>query len=126
MLAQPPAGTEPAEGAAIGEHIKRRDGLCDDAWFAKGDGGDESAQPKVGVKTGEHAESDPRLGYRLPGTVHLGNLDQMIHQCEAVESDLISGQRQVAQPAGRIGFRPRKTRHLEYHPRSRAWIMIMI
>ena len=48
MLAQPPAGAEPAEGAAVGEHIKRRDGLGDDALgFAKGDWGDESAQPKV-------------------------------------------------------------------------------
>ena len=87
MLPQPPAGTEPAEGAAIAEHVKRCDGLGDDAWFAKGDGGDESAQPRL-VSAGEHAEGDPRLGYRLPGTVHLGNLDQMIHQCEAVEADL--------------------------------------
>ena len=51
MLPQPPAGTEAAEGAAIAEHIKGRDGLGDDARFAKGDGGDQSAQPKVGVQT---------------------------------------------------------------------------
>src|SRR5918995_1514400 len=50
----------------------------------------------------------------------------MIHQCEAVEADLISRQRQVTQPAGRTGFRPRKPRHLEYYSRSPAWSLIMI
>jgi hypothetical protein len=43
MLPQPPAGAEPAEGAAIAEHIEGRDGLGDDAWFAKGDRGDQRA-----------------------------------------------------------------------------------
>ena len=126
MLPQPPAGAEPAEGAAVAERIKRRDGLGDDSWFAKRDGGHQSAQPKLGVKAGEHAEGDPRLGNRLPGTVHLRNLDQMVHQCDAVEADRISCQSQVTQPAGGIGFCPRKPRHLEDYSRSRARIMIMI
>ena len=82
--------------------------------FAKRDGRDQRAQPEIGVKTGEHAESDPRLGDRFPGAVYLGNLDQMVHQGDAVEADGISCERQVPQPAAGIRIPPGKPRDLEH------------
>ena len=53
-------------------------------------------------------------------------LDQMVHQCEAVEADLVSGQRQVSQPAAQFLISPRKPRDLEHDLRPSDPIVIMI
>ena len=125
VLAQPPAGSEAAEGATVAKRVEGCDGLGNDAWFAERDWGYQRAQPEVGVKAGEQAEREPRFRYRLPRAIHLGNLDQVVHQGNAVEADGIGGKRQIAKPAGRI-FGPRKPRDLQHDSRPRARTRIVI
>ena len=45
VLALPPAGTDPDEGAAAAEHVERRGGLGDDARRPEGHRGHQRAQP---------------------------------------------------------------------------------
>ena len=125
VLSQPPAGAESAKGATVAERVEGCDGLGNDAWFAERDWGYQRAQPEVGVQAGEQAEREPRLRYRLPRAVHLGNLDQVVHQGNAVEADGIGGKRQIPKPAGRI-LGPRKPRDLQHDSRPRARTMIVI
>ena len=60
--------------------------------------GETSAEPKLGVEAGQHSEGHPRLWDRLPRSVDLRNLDQMIHQGNPVEADGIRGQCDIDQP----------------------------
>ena len=125
MLPQPPPSAEPTEGTPIAERVERCDGLGYDARFAKRDRGHQRAQPEVRVETREQAQGQPWLGYRLPSTVHLRNLDQVVHQRDATETECIGRQRHIPKPANRI-LCPRKPRDLQDDSRSCGHAMIMI
>ena len=92
VLPQPPAGAEPAEGAAVAERVQRRHSLGNDSWCAKRHGRHQRSEPKLGVQAREHAEGHVWLWYRLPGPVDLRNLDQVVHQRDAMEADGVSRQ----------------------------------
>ena len=109
VLPLPPAGAEPAESPPVAQYVQGRDTLGDDSRLTKGDRGDQCAELQRGVQAGDHAESDPWLGYRLPGTVDLRDLDQMVHECETVEAHFVSAERHIAEPGSRILFSPRKS-----------------
>jgi hypothetical protein len=95
VLPQPPPGAKPAEGAAVAERVQRRHSLGDDSWCAKRHWRHQRSEPKRGVQAREHAEGHVRLWYRLPGPVDLRNLDQVVHQCDAMEADGVSRQSHV-------------------------------
>ena len=79
--------------------------------------GEEGDPPRAelepGVQAGQEAERDPGLGDRLPRRPDLRDLDEVVHQREAGQSDLVRCERDAAQPVGGI-LAPREAGDLEH------------
>ena len=125
MLPQPPPGAEPqkARPSLSASRVATVLAMMPGSRNVTGD--TSVPNRRFGVETGEQAEGEPRLGYRLPGTVHLRNLDQVVHQRDATKPICIGRQRHIPKPANRI-LSPRKPRDLQHDSRSCGRAMIMI
>ncbi len=113
MLALPPASPDSAEGPPAAQYVEGRDRLGQHACRAEGDRADQRAEPEPRGDPGQHAERDPRLGNGLPGPADLGNLDQVVHQCDAVEPGIGGRGGDRGEPGRRI-VAPREAGDLQH------------
>jgi hypothetical protein len=112
MLTIPPAGTQAAERSPAAERVQRRDRLGQQSGRAEGHRAHQGAQPHPAGDAGQQAERHPRLGDVLPGPADLGDLDQVVHQSDPVETGLRGSGGDAPQPLGRL-VRPREPGDLQ-------------
>jgi len=116
VLALPPAGADPDERPAAAEHVERRGRLRHHARRPEGHRRHERAQPQWPVarvrEPGKHAERYPWLGDRIPRPPHLRDLDQVVHERDALEASIARGLDGRHQPSGWV-VPPRELRYLQ-------------
>ena len=88
VLARPPARPDAAERSSAAQGVQRGDRLGEDPRCAERDRCYQRAQAETGFQARQHPQRHPRLGDRLPGAADLGDLDQVIHQRDALQASL--------------------------------------
>jgi hypothetical protein len=106
VLALEPGGADATDRAAAREYVECRDDLCEVRDVAVRDPSDERPQPETLRDAGEVPERRVALEHVLPLPADLRDLEEVVHQPEALEARLLSGARHVGERGGRAGRMP--------------------
>ena len=80
-----PRGADAEDGAAVRDHVERRDDLGEQRGVAVRDAGDERAELHAFGARGERAEQRVRLEDRLVGPAERGQLPEVVHHPHRLE-----------------------------------------
>lgn len=89
MLALVPGSADPEHGAALGEHVERRDDLCKQTRVAISHAGHEQPEFDPFSDSSEKAQRGVALEHRIERRPHMLHLEVMVHQREGLRTTLV-------------------------------------